>query len=130
MGRAGVVDDDVDMAQRIDRSARGALDLGAARNVGMNRHRRRTEPFGGRIGDVAFQVQACDPGALADERFGDAEPEPLPRAGDQRGLAFQSHGENPDGRILFQPAFRRSATSLSSISRARRAAGRALTTPQ
>ena len=95
MGRAGVVDDDVDPPERGDRLARRPLDIGPARDVGVDRDRARTEPPGGRFGDVALHVEAGDSRALAHKGFGDAETEPLPRAGHQRGLAFQSHALNP-----------------------------------
>ena len=67
----------------------------SARDVGVDRDRARTEPLGVRLGDVALKVEAGDPRALAHKGFGNAEAEPLPRAGHQRGLAFQSHALNP-----------------------------------
>ena len=91
MRRAGVVDDDVDPSERGDRLARRPLDVVAIRNVGAKRDRTAAEPLGGSLGDIASEVQTRHPRALADERFGDAEPEPLTGSRDERGFALQTH---------------------------------------
>ena len=61
------------------------------RNVGAKRDRTAAEPLGGSLGDIASEVQTRHPRALADERFGDAEPEPLTGSRDERGFALQTH---------------------------------------
>ena len=79
----------------------------------------------------ALEVEAGDPRPLAGERLGDAEAEPLPRAGHERRLALEPHGLLPVPACgAAQLAFLRSSTSSSSIARARIAAGRALISPQ
>ena len=132
MRGAGVVDDDVDPPERGNCFAGRALDVAAVRNVAVKRDRTAAEPLGGRLGDVALEVQARHPRALPNEGFGDAEAEPLARSGHQRGFALQTHSSasSPVRRTRPQPALRRAAASSSSISRARWAAGRDPTSDQ
>ena len=87
MRGAGVVDDNVDAAERVDRLLCGPLDILALRHVGGERDRARANALGGGFSHFAFQVEARNPGALARENLGDAVAEPLPRAGHQRRLA-------------------------------------------
>ena len=55
VGRAGVVDHDVDAPEGLDRRFGRPLDVVAVRHVGAKRDRPGVaEPFGGRLGDVGF----------------------------------------------------------------------------
>ncbi len=87
----GVVDHDVDPAERLDRALCGALDVLALRDVGGQRDRAPTEAPGRSLGDVGLEVEARHARALAGEDLRDAVAEPLPCARHERGLSFQSH---------------------------------------
>ena len=91
MRRAGVVDDDVDPPNAAIASRAARSTSSRFRNVGVERDRAAAEPLGRGVGDIAFEIEARHPRAFADQRLGDAEPEPLPRAGHERGLALQTH---------------------------------------
>ena len=97
MGPAGIVDEDVDIAERGGRPCDRLFHLLARGDVGGQRQRVGPDFARYPLGRVATQVENADLRALGGEKPGDALPEAATRAGNDGDLACQtalmcSHG--------------------------------------
>ncbi|MCY1233163.1 hypothetical protein D9M72_456940 [compost metagenome] len=98
MRGAGVVDDDMHVAEGGQRGLAHGLGIVAARDVGAHRARLAAglaDRRGNALGGVFAQVGHQHAGALAREGVGDAFAEAGTAAGDDRYLVGQSHRLSP-----------------------------------
>ena len=88
-GDAGIVDEDVDLAERLQRLVAGLLDRGEVGDVDLEGRDRRADFLGGLFRKRQVMIPDRDLGAGSDEALGDGAPKPLRPAGDDGATAVQ-----------------------------------------
>src|SRR6185369_2780047 len=92
VAHAGVVDEDVEAVEALDRGPDHRLDVGGPRHVGADAFGVRAERVGDPARAVAVAVGDDHARALGDELPGDALAESRGRTGDDGDLSCESHG--------------------------------------
>src|SRR5438128_6593496 len=97
-GGARVVDEDVDLAERLARAVDHRLDVGGAGDVGLHREDLAAQALdlaGDLLGVQHLDVRNGDVGAFARQRQHDATADPATAARHNRDLAGEPHGDPP-----------------------------------
>ena len=99
-GDAGIVDEDVDLAERLQRGVAGLLDRGEVADVDLERGHRIADFLGGLFRQLLVEIPDRDLGAGLDEALGDGAAKALRAAGHDRGPAVEidlvlAHAGNP-----------------------------------
>src|SRR5258706_2033574 len=97
-GDAGIVDENVDLAERFERGVFRLLNRGKIRHVDLERRNARADFLGGFLGERLVVIPDRDLCAGGYEAFGDRAPKSLRTAGDDSAAAVQIdlvHGEGP-----------------------------------
>src|SRR5205085_3611405 len=88
-GDAGVVDEDIDLAQRLQRFVTGLLDRGEIGNVDLESRDGRADFPGGLFGKWKVVIPDRDLRARCDQALGDRAPKTLGATGDDGATAVQ-----------------------------------------
>src|ERR1700731_447779 len=97
-GDAGIVDEDVDLAERLQRRIPRLLDRGEVRYVDLERGDAIADLLRGLLGQRQIMIPDRDPGAGTDKALVDRAPKALRAAGDDGAAAVQIdlvHGSFP-----------------------------------
>src|SRR5262249_1304110 len=95
VAHAGIVDEDVDPAEDIDRGLHRGVDVGALRDIAAHGNRRVADRGRGRARGLPIDVDAGNAPAFPPQRGGTALAEARRCTGDERNLVVETHATFP-----------------------------------